>query len=234
MDLKKPSQPEGHFDPTDSLTEEERIQCYAKVEEELKATNDKELNLEKSSEKVAGQEWVLVSFVGSTCGQKTDQLGMKIWGCFDCIKDANSHAKKLSKMCENKIFDIFILEMYTWAKIPPDTECINDQQYHEEQLHEIITDHKRQIMRSKEVFDTRKGKLTSNEDVNQFNKNKQELASLLEEDENTIQNKDAHKEVFGEPEQLPKLELTPANEQSGVVSDEVQYNEKFYDNPKED
>ncbi len=232
MDLKKPIQPDGHFDPTDSLTEKETAECYAKVEETLNATNDKELNLEKSSEKVPGQDWVLVSFVGSTCGQKTEKLGMKIWGCFDCIKAANSHAKKLSKICENKIFDIFILEMYTWARIPPDPSCIEDQNYHEEQLHEIITDHKRQVMRAKEVFDTRKNKLSSNEDVNQFKKNKQELASLLEEEENTIQNEEAHKEIFGEPKPLPKLEVTPKDEQSGIIKEDVPYNDKFYDKPK--
>jgi hypothetical protein len=208
--------PEGHFDPTDSLTQDEIRECHEKVEQALKIENNKDLNLEKSDVRISDQEWCLVSFVGKDLKQKTQDLGMKIWGCFGDIKMAREHAKKLSKIEENKIFDIFILEMYTWAKIPPDPQCMDDQEYHEEKLHDLITDHKRQQLRAKEVFDLRKEKLQKNEDINKFKKNKELLRSLEEEDEE-IQNKEAYKEVFGEPLNLPKLEVIPQNEQSGVV-----------------
>jgi len=216
--LKKPEMPEGHFDPTDSLTQDEIRECHEKVEQALEIENNKELNLEKSDVRIPDQEWCLVSFVGKGLNQKTQDLGMKIWGCFADIKMARDHAKKLSKMEENKIFDIFILEMYTWAKIPPDPQCMDDQEYHEEKLHDLITDHKRQQLRAKEVFDLRKEKLQKNEDINRFKKNKELLKSL--EEEEGIQNKEAYNEVFGEPLSLPKLEVIPQNEQSGVVKDE--------------
>ena len=238
--LVKPEMPLEHFDPTENLTEDEIKECYEKVEQALEIGNDKDLNLEKSDLGVSDQEWCLVSFIGKECSQKTNELGMKIWGCFGDIQSAKKHADKLNKIEENKIFDIFILEMYTWARIPPDPECIEDQNYHEEKLHDLITDHKRQQMRSKEVFDLRKEKLMKNEDVNQFKRNKEELAKVMEED--TLQNEEAHKKVFGEPKKLPKLEVVPTDEQSGVPLEDIQgsdsaerstddsnpYNQKFY------
>lgn len=213
--LKEPSKPPSHFDPTQDLSTNEKEECYRKVEEKLTKENNKELNLMKSDITVPGQEWCLVSFVGKSLKQQTDELGMKIWGCFDDIHSAKKHANKLNKLEENKIFDIFILEMYTWARIPPDPQCIDDQNYHEEKLHEIITDHKRQQLRAKEVFDLRKEKLSNNPDINQFNRNKKVLKQLMEEDDensdNEIQNEEALKEIHGEPLKLPKIEIIKQN-----------------------
>lgn len=229
--LEKPEQPPGTFDPNDTLTPEEIKECSEKVEQALAISNDKELNLMKSDVVVPGQEWCLVSFVGKGLKQETEELGMKIWGCFNDIKAAKKHADKLNKIEENKIFDIFILEMYTWARIPPDPQCIDDQNYHEEKLHELITDHKRQQLRAKEVFDLRKEKLSNNPDVNQFNRNKQVLKELMndtieeeteENTEETVQNEEALKVIHGEPLKLPKLEVIPKDEQSGVVSEKIQ------------
>ena len=205
--LVKTEQPSEHFDPSDNLNEKETQECYERAEKELQETNDKELNLAKSDITVPGQEWVLVSFVGEDCEQQTDRLGMKIWGCFDTIKEAKNHANRLNKMVENKIFNIYILEMYTWARIPPDNKCINDQNYHEEELHSLITAHKLETLKAKEVFDLRKKKLQENQDINEFKKNKEELNALMESDEPKIQNEEAMKQAMGETLKLPKIEI---------------------------
>lgn len=232
ISLKKPEMPSNHFDPTDELSETEIAMCHDKVEQALAIDNNKELNLEKSDITIADQEWCLVSFIGKTCAQKSNELGMKLWGSFPDIATAKKHADKLSKV--NPLFDIYILEMYCWARIPPDPECIDDQNYHEEKLHDLITDHKRQQMRAKEVFDLRKEKLMKNEDINRFNNNKQKLAELMggpkieevvdevsKDDKPKIQNEDAYKAIFGESVSMPKLEVLPENETSGIPA-------KFY------
>lgn len=221
ISLVKPEMPSNHFDPTDELSAADIEKCNERVEQALQIENNKELNLEKSDITVADQEWCLVSFVGKTCAQKSNELGMKIWGVFPDITSAKKHADKLSKI--NKLFDIFILEMYCWARIPPDPQCIEDQNYHEEKLHELVTDHKRQQMRAKEVFDLRKEKLMKNEDINQFNRNKQKLNELMNGEvietssAKTIQNAEAHEKIFGEPLPIPKLEVIAENEHSEGV-----------------
>lgn len=206
-ELKEPERPPGHFDPNEMLSEEETQECYERVEKILEEENDKELNLEKSDVTVPGQEWVLVSFVGEECRQKTEKLGMKIWGCFDSVQNAKKHAERLNKFVENKIFDIYILEMYTWARIPPNKECIADQNYHEDQLHELITEHKRHQLRAKEVFDTRKKKLMNNPDINKF---KDELKEYT--------NEAALREVMGEPEKMPTFDLeNTTGPEAGII-----------------
>ena len=206
--ISKPEQPEGHFDPTDELSSEELAECSKRVEEHLSATNCMELNLAKSEIKVPGQEWALVSFIGEDLGQTSKDLGMKIWGTFSEIKDAKDHAEKINKDVHEKNFDIYILEMYTWAMIPPKKEYIDDQNYHEEKLHEIITERKRQQDLAKEIFDTRKEKLIANPDKNEFNKNKEKLKELMDSgSSSTDVGGEIHKKIFGEPKELPKMEV---------------------------
>lgn len=206
MDIPLPEQPDGHFDPTDELSPEEVDECKKRVEEELARNNDQELNLEKSEIRVPGQEWAVVSFVGEELSQKTKELGMKIWGCFDSYKNAKEHAGKIHKLKAEEIFDIYVLEMYCWGMIPPKKEYINDQVYHDEKLHEIITEHKRQHNLSKEVFETRKTKLMSNQDKNEYNLRKKEIEDSMMESPALVGG-EVHKQVFGEPDVLPLCEV---------------------------
>lgn len=210
--LKKQDLPPSHFDAVDELSEQEIQEAHRIADEKFEKEHDKDITLEKSVITVPGQKWALISFVGESCSQKTEKLGMKLWGCFDEIDDAKEHLKKLGRLEENRWFDIYILEMYNWVRIPPDPECIEDQEYHDEKLNEIISEHKKQKYRAKEIFDTRKEKLKNNPDVNQYNRNKNVLKELKneaeEELETTTTNKEAvrqaMKEEFGEePKQLP-------------------------------
>jgi hypothetical protein len=254
--LVRPDQPKGTFDPMDELDQETIKKCYEKAEDELTKDNDMKLNLEKSDITVPGQNWILVSFVGKNCTQKTDRLGMKIWGCFDTPEKAKAHAMDLNHTVANKIFDIYILEMYTWAIIPPDPECIDDQNYHEEKLHDLITEHKRQSLRAKQVFDTRKSKLQDNPDVNEYKTKKSILEGLKPDELQSNPNADKVEKFLGKSVPLPKLEIVkedietkevlevyPENNvfnKTSVEEDETEpftileetndnYNSKFYD-----
>jgi hypothetical protein len=249
--LVRPDQPKGMFDPMDELDQNTIKKCYEEAEEELQKDNDRKLNLEKSDITIPGQNWVLVSFVGKNCSQKTDQFGMKIWGCFDTPEKAKAHAMDLNHTVVNKIYDIFVLEMYTWAVIPPDPECIDDQNYHEEKLHDLITEHKRQSLRAKKVFDTRKNKLQDNPDVNEYKKNKSILEGLKPDDMVSNPNADKRDQVLGKSQLLPKLEIIKediatkeileihSNDSKVVVDEDAEsftlleetvedYNSKFY------
>jgi hypothetical protein len=228
FNLKRTEAPPNTFDPIDELPEEDIKKAYEKADAEIDKTNDKVLNLLKSDIQVPGQEWVLVSFVGHNCNQKTEQLGMKVWGTFDNPENAHKHAKVINQSEENKIFDIFVLEMYTWAVIPPDPTCMKDQNYHEEQLHNLITEHKKQQHRAKEVFNIRKDKLKNNPDMNQFNKNKKIFKELMGETETEIvtktkiQNEEALRAIHGEPLKLPKIKVEPLNQISGAINEKLQ------------
>jgi hypothetical protein len=203
----RPLQPDNHFDPLDSLNEEDIAECFNKADEKLLVEHDKELELQKSEVKVANQEYVVIAFVGKDLNQKTEKYGIKIFGAFEDFDGAKKHAEKLSKFKENKLFDLYVLEMYAWTRIPPDPKCIQDIVYQEKELDDLIMAHKREQYRSKEVFNFRKSKLQGNLDVNEFKKE-----NKIEE-ESKIQNEEYFKKVMEEPLVLPKFELEDISEE---------------------
>jgi len=193
------------IDPADPLPKEEVEKCIEKADAKLAETNVKELNLAKSDIQVPGQQWVLVSFVGHGLRQKSEHLGMKVWGAFDDIKEAHEHAGRINRDFNEKIFDVYVLEMYTWAVVPPDPKCIKDQNYHEKALHELITDHKRRMTVASEVFDRRKEILTDN--AKEFNENKAKLKALNDAMAEFRVGSETHTQKFGLPEKLPELQV---------------------------
>jgi|688.fasta_scaffold01457_21 hypothetical protein len=199
--MKRQNVPPSHFDAVDALSDVELKDAHKKADDKFESEHDKELELEKSTITVPNQEWVLVSFVGKSCAQKTDIFGMKIHGAFPCQKTAKEHLKRLGKLEENKYYDIYILEMYSWAVVPPDPNCIEDQEYHDDKLNELISEHKKEKYRSKEVFDTRKEKLKQNPDINQYNRNKEVLSSL-------------NKTPFTDQQKLPAFTLEENKDQT--------------------
>lgn len=177
---QQPKRPPTHFDIREDLSQEEISQAMKIAEEKFEKEHDHEVSLEKSTVTVPGQEWVLVSFAGEHLNQKTRDgtLAMKIWGSFNTIQDAKEHLSQIGKLEENKNFDIYILEMYAWAVVPPKMEFIKDQIFHDEKLDSIISEHVKQKYKLSEVFDMRKEKLKGNPDMNQHARNQKIFEEL--------------------------------------------------------
>ena len=103
---------------------------------------------------VPGQRFALLSIVGpSGTNQRNEKFGIKIRGCFDNEHDLKRHVERLRK--EDKIMDIFAVDMYKWVLIPPDTNAIQDQEYQEEELNNIIKGYVESQAKAKEVFNER-------------------------------------------------------------------------------
>jgi len=100
-----------------------------------------------------GQRFALVSFVGPEQRQKNEKLGMKIRGCFATREEAAAHVKKLQ--ATDGIVDIFLLEVGKWALIPPSIEDIDDVEYQEKYLQDLMKSYKESQLKAKEIFETR-------------------------------------------------------------------------------
>lgn len=142
-----------------SQEEEKKAEEKALEQYEKYYKNETEVELSESNIKVPKQNFILVSFVGPELPQKCNSMGMKIWGAFDTIEESQAHAEKLSGLKENEFFDIFILQMYNWALIPPNSKAIEDKTYRLNKLDELIKDKKVQELKANEMFDMRKEKL---------------------------------------------------------------------------
>jgi len=82
---------------------------------------------------VEHQKFVVMSIV---CPEGTNQtasfFGIKVFGCFSTLEAANAYAKSLQEQCD--AFDYFTIETQCWAKLPPQVEKFDDQNFLEDEL----------------------------------------------------------------------------------------------------
>lgn len=100
-----------------------------------------------------GQRFCLVSFIGPEQRQKNEKLGMKVRGCFATKDEAAAHVKKLQAM--DGTVDIFMLEVGKWCLIPPSVADVDDVEYQEKYLNDLMKDYKESQMKAKEYFQQR-------------------------------------------------------------------------------
>jgi len=112
------------------------------------------MSLEQDYTTVPGQIFACLSIVGPECPQKNDKFGIKIRGAFATRDEAANHAKRLQK--EDPTFDIYVVDMYKWLLIPPDSSKIDDVHYTNEKLEEIMTGYKENQAQAARLFNERK------------------------------------------------------------------------------
>ena len=105
---------------------------------------------------VLGQTYALISFVSpdAKSAQKSTQYGLKIRGCFNTKEEAAAHVKKLQRL--DPSFDIYLVDMYKWLAIPPDPEQIENQEYQEDFLNNLIKGYKESQLLARQHFEERK------------------------------------------------------------------------------
>ena len=116
--------------------------------------------LEQDYTTVPGQLYACLSVVGPEAPQKNDKFGIKIRGAFNSRDEAASHAKRLQK--EDATFDIYVVDMYKWLLIPPDTSRIEDVHYTNEKLEELMSGYKENQSQAAQMFAERKRDMMEN------------------------------------------------------------------------
>ena len=107
--------------------------------------------------KPPSQNYALISVVSPTSKQKNETCGVKIKGVYDTIEIAKMEAKRMMQI--DALFDIYLVEVGKWLPIPPDTSLINNQEYQDEQLNEIIQGHIDNTRLGNQMFEERKNDL---------------------------------------------------------------------------
>jgi hypothetical protein len=118
------------------------------------------MSLETDYTTVPGQVFACLSIVGPDTPQKNDKHGIKIRGAFATRDEAASHAKRLQK--EDPTFDIYVVDMYKWLLIPPDSTKIDDVHYNNEKLEEIMSGYKENQSQAARMFNERKQGMMKN------------------------------------------------------------------------
>ena len=112
------------------------------------------MSLEQDYTTVPGQLYACLSVVGPEAPQKNDKFGIKIRGAFATRDEAANHAKRLQK--EDSTFDIYVVDMYKWLLIPPDPSKIEDVNYTNEKLQEIMVGYRENQAQAARMFQERK------------------------------------------------------------------------------
>ena len=112
------------------------------------------MSLEQDYTTVPGQLYACLSVVGPEAPQKNDKFGIKIRGAFATRDEAASHAKRLQK--EDPTFDIYVVDMYKWLLIPPDPLKIEDVNYSNDKLQEIMSGYRDNQAEAARLFNERK------------------------------------------------------------------------------
>lgn len=102
-------------------------------------------------------KYALISFVTKDGKQRLDtddKLGIKIRGAFSSKQEADAHIKRLMKT--DPMFDVYLVDMYKWLLLPPDQKKIDDVQYQEEYLNDMIREYKESQLLAKQHFEERK------------------------------------------------------------------------------
>jgi hypothetical protein len=103
------------------------------LEQNIEERVDMYWDFKPSSGLVSGQRFAVMSIVcPEGTSQKTPDFGVKIFGCFTSLEEANAYAKKLQTECN--AFDYYTVETQCWAKLPPRVEKLDDQHFQESEL----------------------------------------------------------------------------------------------------
>jgi len=111
-------------------------------------------HLEEDFVQIPSQQYALISIVSPTSTQQHKACALKIRGVFSTKEDAQHHVKRLQQA--DNTFDIYLVDMYKWLPIPPNDDAIQDKEYQETMLNDIIQGHKEQQLRAKQHFEERK------------------------------------------------------------------------------
>ena len=122
------------------------------------------------------QKFVCLSFLNSE-DNKVTLSGIKIRGVFETYEAACSHAKKVQEM--DKYFNVFVGEMGKWLPFDPNPSKVENAEYANEQLNNIMKEYKLNQEKAKVYYEKQKNEkmvksLTESLSINKKNKKKLE------------------------------------------------------------
>jgi len=160
------------------INQDKKAKIDKAVEKQIRSLSLDE-NVDTDSTKVPGQNYALISVVSPQSGQKCDNICLKIKGVFKTLEEANKHAEMLQQI--DSVFDIFVVEMYSWLLVPPDPELL-EQKHVDHKLNEIVGGHRESQLKAKAYFDERKRELLENINIEKIDEEEEtKVEEVVEE-----------------------------------------------------
>ena len=170
---------------------------------------------------IHGQEWICVSFLSPEGVKNCKLRGFKFRGAFPTRQEAEAHAKEIqSKLDPN--FHVYVGEGFKWLPWDQDPETVENQEYHEKELNELMKATKENLLLKKQHEQERKNQqikeaMEKNDAVMRTNKERARLQRKLmkkqqEKTEQTNNEKAEPPEIKCETEKLNTEETKVSEE----------------------
>jgi hypothetical protein len=120
----------------------------------------KRVDLVTEDTPLTGQEsyrYFLISFLSPEGIRNCSLRAFKIRGVFKDLEDAKKAAAEVRK--SDPDFHIYIGDMWKWVPWEPDPDTVQDQDYMNEELNNLMKDYKKNREKSREVYEKRKNDL---------------------------------------------------------------------------
>ena len=121
-----------------------------------------------------GQLFVCISFLSDKENKNVTLTGIRIGGVFETYEAACKHAKEIQELDDRH--HVFVGEVGKWLPYDPnpDSEAVEDAEYANKQLNELMKGHKDNMEKARIFHEMRKNeKLLDNVNDNLENKNRQ-------------------------------------------------------------
>lgn len=183
--------------------------------ENIKST-DKKIDYLDEDPAIDSQKWICVSFLSPEAVKNCKLRGFKFRGAFGTRQEAEAHAKEIQEKLDPD-FHIYVGEGFKWLPWDQDPETVENQEYHEKELNELMKATKENLLLKKQHENERK---------------KQKIQAALDKNTNVKRNNTKerlqeklmkHCAMKGDVEPVPEVQ----NEQSDVPVSQEEIKEKM-------
>lgn len=193
--------------------------------------NTKYIDYLDEDQPIAGQGWVCISFLSPEGVKNCTTRGLKVRGVYSTREEANARADELAKIDPD--FDVFVGEVGKWLPWDPDPNSVEDQQYQEKELNELMKGHKDNLAKSQRMQAQRKKdmiKKAANQERDKKSKVKARLRKKLEdkrakEETDRLENNNLNNELKRKEDSLKEQEELAKNEKERLVDNENKIND---------
>lgn len=148
---------------------------------------------------------------------RTSVRGIKVRGVYETLKEANIRAKVLQK--RDPSFHVFVGQVGYWLPWDPESDKVENQEYQEQHLNELVKNYKQNLEQKDEYFETVK-----NEKIRKAKEEVEKLKSEMEnlpdkqESENKIQEL---REIMDERDKILNEEQLKESIQNQLTSEQT-------------
>jgi hypothetical protein len=99
------------------------------------------------------QHFALISFVSPHGPQKSEASGFRLYGAFETMEQAKTHARTVNGV--DPVHDVFVVELYKWCAWSPDPTSVSDAVHSDERLNTLLVEHRNAQRVAQSEFQTR-------------------------------------------------------------------------------